>query len=104
MPGRLSFGNYLQAAFFNRWNMLFFAGAIVASFICPLPDVGLLLTAAGEIGFLAFCSTNERFQRAVDSLQVRPEHEDHVPLPIHASYFSLEPQLACGATCQRNWA
>jgi hypothetical protein len=69
MPGRLSFGNYLHAAFANRWNILFLAGAVVASFICPLPDVGLLLTAAGEIGFLAFCSTNERFQRAVDSQQ-----------------------------------
>jgi len=67
MPGRLSFGDYLQAAFFNRWNLLFFSGAVVASFIAPLHDVGLALASAAEIAFLAYCSTNERFQRAIDS-------------------------------------
>jgi hypothetical protein len=67
MPGRSSFGTYLQAAFFNRWNMLFFSSAIAASFIAPMHDVGLALTAAAEIAFLAFCSVNERFQRAIDS-------------------------------------
>lgn len=93
MAGRLSFGTYLQAAFYNRWNLLFLSGAIVASFIAPMHDVGLALAAAAEIAFLAFCSTNERFQRVVDSqadASVENKTAEQMRLRFNQLFYGLD--------------
>ena len=60
-------GEYLKRAFFLRWNVLVFAGAVVASLLTPWPDALLALTAAGELVYLTSLAANPRFRHAVDA-------------------------------------
>jgi hypothetical protein len=69
MAARQSFASYLQAAFTNRWNLLFLVAGTAAAAISGHADVLLPLMGAAELGFLGMISTNPRFHRAVDAMQ-----------------------------------
>jgi phage terminase Nu1 subunit (DNA packaging protein) len=60
-------GEYLKRAFFLRWNVLVFAGAVAASLLSPWPDAMIALTAAGELVYLTSLAANPRFRQAVDA-------------------------------------
>ncbi|HEY3323595.1 MAG TPA: hypothetical protein VGP72_24285 [Planctomycetota bacterium] len=90
---RASFGQYIKAAFTNRWNLLVLVGSVVASLICPLPEVGLALTAAAEIAFLASVGTSARFQRSIDAQNAaRDESEasSKMRMRFQQLYYGLE--------------
>ncbi|MGD0093623.1 MAG: hypothetical protein ABSE73_27250 [Planctomycetota bacterium] len=67
MAGKADFLTYLKAVFRNRWNLLFLAGGVAASFVSGAPSFFLPLVAAAEVAFLTAVATNPRFQRALDS-------------------------------------
>jgi hypothetical protein len=59
--------DYLKAAFFFRWNMLFFLGGLAAAAIGPLSDVTLPLVFAGELAYLGALTSLPRFRAAIDA-------------------------------------
>ena len=67
MPGKRNFVSYIKEAFLNRWNLLVFGGAVAAAFISGYPEALLPVVAAGEIAYLAFLSTNKRFQWVIEA-------------------------------------
>jgi chemotaxis protein histidine kinase CheA len=67
MAGQLHFGDYLKAAFTNRWNLLLFAGAVMASIIAPRTDIGLPLVLAAELALVTSMAATPRFQRLINS-------------------------------------
>jgi len=67
MPGQFHFGDYLAAAFKNRWNLLFLIGGAAAAIIAPHSEVGLSLLLAAELGLVTLLASNPRFQRAIDA-------------------------------------
>jgi len=67
MPGQLHFGDYLAAAFKNRWNLLLLIGGAAAAIIGPRTDVGLSILLAAELGFVTLMASNPRFQRAISA-------------------------------------
>jgi hypothetical protein len=58
---------YLKAAFFFRWNMLFFLGGLAAAAIAPLPDVTIPIVLAGELAYLGALTSIPRFRAAIDA-------------------------------------
>jgi len=67
MSGQLHFGDYLAAAFKNRWNLLLLIGGAAAAIIAPRTDVGLSILLAAELGFVTLMASNPRFQRAISA-------------------------------------
>jgi chemotaxis protein histidine kinase CheA len=67
MAGQLHFGDYLKAAFTNRWNLLLLFGATVAAIIAPRTDIGLPLVLAVELGLITMLAANPRYQRLINS-------------------------------------
>ncbi len=58
---------YLKEAFSFRWNLLAFAGALVAGLISPSPDIVIPLVLAGELTYLAGLTSIPRFRAAIDA-------------------------------------
>ena len=69
----------LKKALLYHWNLLFMgvAGALAA--LSGRPDVILPLAGAGEIAYLAFLSTNARFQRLAAAEEYAPEDAGEAP-------------------------
>jgi hypothetical protein len=59
--------DYLREAFFFRWNLLFFLGAVAGAAIAPLSDVTFPLVFAGELAYLAALTSLPRFRAAIDA-------------------------------------
>ena len=59
--------DYLKAAFFFRWNLLFLLGGLAGAAIMPLPDVTLPLVMAGELAYLTALTSLPRFRAAIDA-------------------------------------
>ena len=59
--------DYLKAAFFFRWNLLFFLGGLAAAAIAPLPDVTIPIVLAGELAYLGALTSIPRFRAAIDA-------------------------------------
>ncbi len=59
--------DYLKAAFFFRWNVLFFFGGLAAAAIAPLPDVTIPIVLAGELAYLGALTSIARFRAAIDA-------------------------------------
>jgi hypothetical protein len=59
--------DYLKAAFFFRWNVLFFFGGLAAATIAPLPDVTIPIVLAGELTYLGALISIPRFRAAIDA-------------------------------------
>jgi hypothetical protein len=59
--------DYLHAAFFFRWNMLFFLGGMAGAALAPMSGVLLPLVAAGELTYLAGLISIPRFRAAIDA-------------------------------------
>ena len=59
--------DYLKAAFFFRWNVLFFLGGLAAATIAPLPDVTVPIVLAGELAYLGALTSIPRFRAAIDA-------------------------------------
>lgn len=67
MPGQLHFGDYLAAAFKNRWNLLLLIGGAAAALIAPRSEIGLSLVLAAELGLVTLLAASPRFQRAINA-------------------------------------
>jgi chemotaxis protein histidine kinase CheA len=67
----LRFGKYIQTAFVNRWNLLWFLGAGVFALLTPVPDVVLAIAAAAEITYLGLLGTHPKFQAYVDAQEAQ---------------------------------
>ena len=59
--------DYLKAAFFFRWNLLFLLGGLAGAAIMPLPDVTVPLVMAGELAYLTALTSLPRFRAAIDA-------------------------------------
>jgi hypothetical protein len=59
--------DYLKAAFFFRWNLLFLLGGLAGAAIMPLPDVTFPLVMAGELAYLTALTSLPRFRAAIDA-------------------------------------
>ena len=58
---------YIKKAFFFHWNLLALATGIAVGIISGLPDVIFPALLAVEVLYLAFLSSSQRFQDAVDA-------------------------------------
>jgi chemotaxis protein histidine kinase CheA len=67
----LRFGKYIQTAFMNRWNLLWFLGAGAFALLTPVPDVVLAIAAAAEITYLGLLGTHPKFQAYVDAQEAQ---------------------------------
>jgi chemotaxis protein histidine kinase CheA len=67
----LRFSKYIQTAFMNRWNLLWFLGAGAFALLTPLPDVFLAIAAAAEITYLGLLGTHPKFQAYVDAQEAQ---------------------------------
>jgi hypothetical protein len=65
------FAKYIKTAFLNRWNLLFFAGALGFSFLSGRPDVFAPLVLAAEVTYLGLLSTHPTFQAYVDAQEAK---------------------------------
>jgi len=70
------FGKYLKAAFANRWNLLFLAGAAGFAFLSGRADVCLPLVLAGEAAYLGLLAAHPKFQAYVDAHSGQREQQD----------------------------
>ena len=67
-PGRSAgVKEYVKRAFLYRWNMLLFAGGVVASILTPWPDALLPLVAAAEATYLGMLIASPKFRNAIDA-------------------------------------
>jgi len=73
MPVR--FGNYLKAAFLNRWNLLLLAGGLAFALLSSRADVFAPIVAAAEVGYLGLLGTHPRFQQYVDAQEAKAVRE-----------------------------
>ena len=104
MAGKGHFGTYVKAVFSNRWNLLFLAGGVVASFITGHADVFLALVAAAEVGFLTAVASNPRFQRSVDSQAGAAEAErsnESLLRRFNQLYYALTGEAQEQFNCMR---
>jgi DNA repair exonuclease SbcCD ATPase subunit len=67
----VGFGKYIKTAFTNRWNLLWFGGAVAFALLSPIPDVLLAITAAAEITYLGLLGTHPKFQSYVDAQEAK---------------------------------
>lgn len=58
---------YVKAAFFWRWNLLFFGAGVAAGVLSGKPDVVLPLLAAAELTYLGLLTSRPRFRQAIDA-------------------------------------
>lgn len=68
-------GEYLKAAFLNRWNLLILAGATAFSVLSGRPDIGLPLVAAAELAYVGMLSTHPKFQKYVDAQSAKVQRQ-----------------------------
>ena len=57
-----SFGTKLARAFKWHWHLLALGAAATIAIVSGKPDLALPIVAAGELAYLGFFATNERFQ------------------------------------------
>ena len=84
--------DYLKAAFFFRWNLLFLLGGLAGAAIMPLPDVTFPLVMAGELAYLTALTSLPRFRAAIDA---NPRARKLQPRPHRLSWSC---SLACPVT------
>ena len=93
MAGPLEFGDYLKAALFQRWNLLYLAAAIGVVLLAPShTDAVLSFAAAGEVALLASMVGNSRFRRLINSQAQSAEnavYSEQVNRRFNALYMGL---------------
>ncbi len=72
----MGFGNYLKAAFVNRWNLLAFLGAAAFALLSGRADVFLPVVLAAEIGYVGLLASRPRFQSYVDAQAAKAQRVD----------------------------
>lgn len=101
-------GQYLKAAFTNRWNMLAFLGAMGFSVLSGHADVLAPIVLAGELAYLGLLGTHPKFQRYVDAQMAKAARGEGeakaeqrlreimaaLPKPLLARYKALRDRCA----------
>ncbi len=72
----MTLGKYLQSAFLNRWNLLFFGGASVFAYLTGKPEFFLPLVLAGEIAYVGLLGTHPKYQRYVEAQEAKVTRGD----------------------------
>lgn len=85
-------GEYLKRAFFHRWNMLIFLGAVGAAALSPFPDALLAIVAAGELVYLTGLISHPKFRDAVDA-QFHKETRSQAETAGHRSVQDIVAQF-----------
>ena len=65
-----SFGAMMKRAFKWHWHLLGLGAGVALAFISKQPDVVLPMVAAGEMAYLGFLGTNQRFQNVLKGEQM----------------------------------
>ena len=95
---RLRFSKYIQTAFMNRWNLLWFLGAGAFAPLTPVPDVVLAIAAAAEITYLGSLGTHPKFQVYVDAQEVATSTGRPVRF-LHSRHLGSHHQILAGKNC-----
>lgn len=93
MPGPLSFGDFLKAAFWQRWNLLYlFAACGVLAIFSSHAEAVLAFAGAGEAAILGSLVGNDRFRRLINSQTAAVENQrssEQLAQRFNALYMGL---------------
>lgn len=86
MPAPAGLRQYIRKAIRIPWNLLAFAGGLIAAALSPWPDALIPLVVAGEVAFIGGMVSLQRFRSAVDAEEHAKRRETGAPgqLPTSA--------------------
>ncbi|MEI6232325.1 MAG: hypothetical protein WCT04_04695 [Planctomycetota bacterium] len=96
MSGSVGFGDYLKAAFWQHWNLLYLFTSAGIFLLAPgFRDAVFALSMAGEIALLSAMVGNARFRRHVlaqSGAETAAVSEDEMALRFNRLFMGLDPQ------------